>query len=441
MVTFEAGELEIAMITYNRCEFVADWLNSNYSEMKKRNIHFSIYDSSTNNDTEFYIQHFMERENDSEIEYHRVDSNIGAAAKPLLPLRKSQFKYVWVVGDSRYWDYVMLDCEVFPYLKQDIDCVVCYLAGNDEKANKIYTSMQEFISAAIVSLTCSGATIYKTSIFEPLKENKKLIAECDKKYKNNYGFEWLGYFFEMLLLKNYRAYYALTSPPILIRPEQKKPVWVHRYYHCWIEDLQAVLDGIADRCQGTDVIMRTHWNWWNLDSPKECWYGRKYGDLNPETYTKFKQNGMLDACSDHVDRMRRFAYVEDVDLDSLLEEELEDVNRQFKDLCCQNVKRIREDSKNQQLWIYGAGSGGKILAECLMEANIPICGFLDKQAKLIENCMGILVKTIEEVELKNAYIIISMRDFTGRCITPLLKAGVKRKQIFYPVVDCAPRLS
>ena len=51
MITFEDGELEIAMITANRCDFVAEWLDRCYEQMRQRNIHFSIYDSSEYDDT------------------------------------------------------------------------------------------------------------------------------------------------------------------------------------------------------------------------------------------------------------------------------------------------------------------------------------------------------------------------------------------------------
>jgi len=441
MVTFESGELEIAMITYNRCGFVTDWLDCCYEEMRKRNIHFSIYDSSTNDDTQAFIEHFKEDKNDSDIEYHRVDPNYLVGMKPLLSLLHSQSKYVWVTGDSIYYNYDMLDSKVFPHLKQNIDCTICYVTGCDENIEKIYTDMQELINIAFISMTCMGAVIYKTSIFEPLKNHNALRMECDRKYKDNYGFAWLGYSLEMLLLQNHTAYFSLAEPALDIRPDKKKPSWGKRYCHCWIEDLLGVLDGIAPQCQGTEIIAKDVWKWVLLDDPKKCYYARRSGDLNPATYTKYKQNGMLDRCSEHVDRMERFAYAADEDLDRLLELELEDVDRQFKDLCRQNVERIREESKNRQLWIYGAGRGGKMLAECLIDADIPICGFLDKQAEFIETCMGMPVKTTEETELKNAYVIISMRDFTSRCIAPLLNAGVARKQIFYPVVDCSPRLS
>ena len=73
IVTFESGEFEIALVTYNRCEFVAEWLERCFIQTKIRNISLSIWDSSTNPDTEEYIKEFNVKEN-ADITYYHVSS-------------------------------------------------------------------------------------------------------------------------------------------------------------------------------------------------------------------------------------------------------------------------------------------------------------------------------------------------------------------------------
>lgn len=435
MITFESGELEIALITYNHCKLVKDWLTYHYEEMRKRNIHFSIYDSSTNDDTETYIKQFIMSNNDSDLEYHRIDSDIIVGYKALLPLLQSESKYVCVAADSRYWDYAMLDREIFPHLKQNVDCTVIYVSGDEEQTGKIYTNMQQFITTAFTSINVIGTTIYKTSLFEPLKNNIQLRTSCDRKYKNNAGYGWMGYCFEMLLSQGRTAAYAYGEKWVDLRKDEDLYTWSKRYYHCVIEDLLGLLDGLADQLPGTDVIAKDYWNWFNLDSPQECYYAKKFGDLTPETYMHYKENGMLDRCSEHTDRLQRFAYMTGENLDGFMEREMQILDQQFGELCRQNINKIQEASKGRKLWIYGAGSGGKILAECLAEYDIPIYGFLDRQAEQLETCMDIPVKTVDTANLEDAYVVISMRNFTSRCIVPLLKAGVARNYIFYPIID------
>ncbi|HBI62765.1 MAG TPA: hypothetical protein DDY31_16425, partial [Lachnospiraceae bacterium] len=153
ITTFEAGELEIALVTYNRCDFVKEWLKQCYEQIKIRNIHLSIYDSSTYDDTETYIKEFQAEKNDVGLEYHHVDSNINIGYKPMLPILNSKSKYVWVAGDSRYHDFECLDRKVFPYLKKDIDYVIFHILNNEENDGKIYTNKNELLKECFVSMT------------------------------------------------------------------------------------------------------------------------------------------------------------------------------------------------------------------------------------------------------------------------------------------------
>lgn len=221
IVTFESGEFEIALVTYNRCEFVAEWLEHCFIQTKIRNISLSIWDSSTNPDTEEYIKEFNVKEN-ADITYYHVSSETSVGYKPIFPLLSVSSKYVWVSGDSRYHDFNLLDQKIFPYLKQNIDYIVLHAVNNEENDGKVYTDRNEFLRECFLSMTCIGLSIFKTSIFEPIKGNSALKKECDRKYKDNYGFGWMGYFLEIYALKNYKALFSVI-PIINIKSEKKNP--------------------------------------------------------------------------------------------------------------------------------------------------------------------------------------------------------------------------
>ena len=433
MIIFENGELEIAMVTYNRSNFIAEWLKCCYEHMKKRNIHFSIYDSSTNNDTEQLINDFKIANNDSDIEYHHVDSDISIGYKPMFPILESKSKYVWVAGDSIYWDFDVLDSKLFPLIKEEIDIAVIHIAGLDEGIKPVYNDRNDFLKAAFLSMTCIGASVYKTAMFEPLKNDDVLRKECDLKYRENYAYAWLGYFAEMFYMNDYTASIVLTHwKQINLK---KIYSWQKRYYHSNINDLCGLMDCLSDKYRDTDEIIRYVWTWLDLDSSNKCYAARKYGDLNPETYMEFKNSGMLDRCTLHGDRLERFAYAKDEDLDKLLDAELNKEKEHFKELCYQNADKVKNESKNRRLWIYGAGMGGEILADCLSERDIPVCGFLDMNAKILKGFKGMTVSGLDEADLKDAYIVISLRYPTAYCLSPLLERGVERKNIFYISVD------
>lgn len=430
VVFFDKGEFEIALVTYNRYEFVIEWMKHCYEQAKERNIHISVYDGSTNDDTRRYVDAFNIRWKDANIEYHHV-GNCTIGYKPMFPLLQSKSKYVWVSGDSRYQDFDLMDKKVFPYLKDDIDCAVLFYNTNDENDGKIYTNREEFLRDCFISMTCIGMSIYKTALFEPLKHNEALKAECDRKYKDNYGWSWLGYFFEMFAEKEHKAVFAVI-PTMDIKPEQKRSTWMQRHFNICIGGTCDLMDGLSNKYQCTEKVLKDFWKYTPLYRASSCYTVRKGGgDWNQDTYKKYKENGMLERCTPYWERMERFANVADADLDKLCEQEIEAEKKEFERLCCKSIKEIKNMSRGQSLWIYGAGTGGKILLKCLSEHGIHVCGFLDNAAESIRFCEGIPVKAVNDINPENCCIIISLRWWEPFCVSTLLKRGVARNKILY----------
>ena len=90
MIVFDDLELEIALCTYNREEFVKEWLNHYYEGAALRNIGLAIYDSSTNNDTEEFVNLFNKSHKGRKIGYYRIPSETTIGLKPLSPILMSK---------------------------------------------------------------------------------------------------------------------------------------------------------------------------------------------------------------------------------------------------------------------------------------------------------------------------------------------------------------
>ena len=56
--------------------------------------------------------------------------------------------------------------------------------------------------------------------------------------------------------------------------------------------------------------------------------------------------------------------------------------------------------KKSELWIYGAGKGGKILLKYLDKYNVHVSGFIDINAENIKLQENLPVKTINEIDSK-----------------------------------------
>lgn len=433
-IAFESGELEIAMVTYNRCNFVAEWLDNCYDQMRKRNIRFSIWDSSTNNDTEEYIGKFMSSKNDFEIEYHHVDSDTAMGYKAMLPLLQSSSKYIWIQADARHYDFDMMDSKVFPYLKNDIDCaLLCYCDGalND---GRVYSDRDLFFRDGFISTILYGALILKGEMFDPIKSDTDIRKECDRKYKENWACAFLGYIWEMYALKKHKALLA-NVPITYINGGKKTSVWAAHFYDVVIGELCNIMDHLSTMYSYTDTALKIVWEWQWLDKAERTYLSRKDGSWNEEAYRKYKANGMLERCTTHGDRMSRFAICADEELDRVLEEEMQAEKYEFEEMCRRNIDKIKIKSKERKIWIYGASDVGKYLAERLEEQNIGVCGFLDQNAENICDCAGKPVKRVQDVDLSECYIVVSLRVVNNDCLNVLLGHGVEMSNIFYMVLE------
>lgn len=434
IVAFEPNEFEIAVVTYNRCDFVKEWLMRCYEEIKKRNIGLSIYDSSTDYYTELYVKDFVKIHNDKIMQYYRIDSSVSIGYKPMYPILNSKAKYIWVSGDSRCHDFQYLDKKVFPYVKQNIDFIVFHAVNNEENDGKIYLDKDELLRDCFLSMTCIGLSIYKTSLFKPLKVNYKIRSECDKKFKNNYAFAWIGYFLEVFSLGKHNALFSVV-PIINIKENQKTWSWIKRCYGCWVEDLCNLMDMLSDKYNYTESVIKDTWKYMPFCSPVFCATAWKSGDLNLETYEKYKKNGMFKRVTNQLEIIELFSHTSNEEFKKCLEQAFEIERRNFEKLCQQNIFKIEEGMKRYDLWIYGAGKGGEILLKSLREHNISVNGFIDINAEKIKFLKNVPVKTINEIDCKNCFIVISLFYWREFIIKSLIEHGVKRNNIFYICID------
>lgn len=305
MVIFEDNELEIAIATYNRRVFVEEWLRLCYEDVIKRNISLSIYDSSTNTETEDFIKEF--NKDHKRIKYVKAPPETEVGYKPMLPIFDSAAEYLWVSGDSRYTDFAEMDEKVFPLIKSGVDFIALYLGNKKENIEKVFTDKSDFMKESFISVTCIGCSIYRLEIFNVLKIDGALMKECDLKYRFNYGFGWLGYFFEAFARSGSTA--ALAKVEIKdIFPQQKKQAWASRFYECWVENLIDVTDKLPEVYTTKRKVPKNTWDEMGLDSHAYCKRARVCGGLSPENFEKYMNNGMLERVTDRIVRIKFYAY-------------------------------------------------------------------------------------------------------------------------------------
>ncbi len=99
----------------------------------------------------------------------------------------------------------------------------------------------------------------------------------------------------------------------------------------------------------------------------------------------------------------------------------------FEALCREYIPEIVQNKGNRKLYIWGAGKGGKIVAEILKEKEIVISGFIDKEANNRQEYLGYPVIRKEQVNYQEHYVIIGVLGIDYEIADFLLDNGFTNK--------------
>lgn len=307
MIRFENGQFEIAIATYKRPEYVGAWLEYCYDACIDRNISLSIYDSSPDSSTKDIIMQFVSYKH-ANLAYHHVNEETIIGYKPMIPLMESKSEYLWISGDSRYHDFNELDEKVFPYIQKRLIDYICFNTSNNYQIpDKEYSDLGEMLHDVFIPSTCIGLSIYRTEIFSPLKTNKKMLSSYNSLFSNNFGFSWLGYFYNLYALGEYKTLLVNIKTNLLLKDQKKTQSWAKRFYGCWANDLCQIIDNIPDRYKGKDAIPKNTWKIMGLEAIPYCYISRKSGDLNKKKYKDMEKEGLIERITDNPQRIRFFA--------------------------------------------------------------------------------------------------------------------------------------
>ena len=106
------------------------------------------------------------------------------------------------------------------------------------------------------------------------------------------------------------------------------------------------------------------------------------------------------------------------------------VEKQFKVICYRKIDRIYEMAQNRKVYIYGAGIGGKILADIIDDCGYRLEAFIDTRAEEINNICNHPVKLITDIETDNSFIVVSLRSYESEVVELIKRAGFDITQMY-----------
>lgn len=428
MIVFDDNELEIALVTYNRSSFVQEWFDTCCEELCERNIIISVYDSSNDGKTKSIVEAASSKHK-HKINYIYISEQLSVGHVVWEVIKNSKAKYIWPVGDSRRQNVEELDEKVFPYIKANYDHIVLGLVDNWENDGTVYRNKHDMLYDCFISMTCTGYYIYRRALFEPLLQNKELLAECDKKYDTNYGFTWMGYFLTAYSMdENYETVFSCVRT-IGIAPEKKVVRWNKCFFKCWCNDLCNIVDNCSDVYRAEDDLLKKVWKYLAFDMAFSLYKNCQDGVLNPEIFEKNEHE--LSRVSEDVEKIRCFAYADSTELDKCYEEWNLIEEKQFINKAKYHLEEIMQVEYGKKICIYGAGYGGKILLKALQEQGIEVKCFYDKNADTISEVDGVPVKMLEQCNPDEELMLISFFKSYVTIIPELLLRGYARNYLFY----------
>lgn len=105
------------------------------------------------------------------------------------------------------------------------------------------------------------------------------------------------------------------------------------------------------------------------------------------------------------------------------------LEEKFTEICIRKTKKIIHQVKGRDIYIWGAGKGGKIVESVLRGFGINVAGFIDQHFKEMPTYLGYVVKSIKEMKPEKDYIIISLMSFSYDILEMLFDLG-------YTINDC-----
>ena len=104
--------------------------------------------------------------------------------------------------------------------------------------------------------------------------------------------------------------------------------------------------------------------------------------------------------------------------------------KEFRYICFKKINLINNFFNEKDVYIYGAGIGGKILAEVMEECGFEYKAFIDRRADEIKRFCNHNVKKITDVSKEKTFIVVSLRKYDADVVETIKNNGFSLSQMY-----------
>ena len=108
-----------------------------------------------------------------------------------------------------------------------------------------------------------------------------------------------------------------------------------------------------------------------------------------------------------------------------------DLEERFREICEKKIQEAAGRIRGRSLYIWGAGKGGRIVEAVMRKHEIPIAGFIDKNAEDQPEYLGYQVRQISEMNPARDFIAVSLMSMRLEIVETLERTGFTCQDYFY----------
>ncbi|MFV0481254.1 MAG: glycosyltransferase family 2 protein [Campylobacteraceae bacterium] len=287
------SELSIVIPTYNRCEFIDYSLNIHIPIISKYKIQIFISDNASTDDTEKIVTKWMKKYD--LLYYSKNKENLGADKNFELALKMPSSEYIWIIGDSKFFNYDCME-NILSIIKsqKQVDAIII----NDE--NRAKTKSQHFNDPN----TLLSELGWHMSQVSSLIYNKKLIEKANFCRYHNTNFIQLCIIFEYLATKQNIDVIWCKDINVYSTKNEKliKRTWHHLTFSIWADHwINAIMSLPPIYTLNNKLIaIKKHNDQTFVFTLKWLLYLRANGNYDYKTYKKYKNNILLSTTNNSV---------------------------------------------------------------------------------------------------------------------------------------------
>lgn len=412
------GKVSVALCipTYERSEWIADFLENYAPHYIEAGIDIYYYDGSESTKTEEVICSYPQK---NHVYYIKRPSEW----QPLMIFQKyglkKEYDFIWLCNDAVQLKKDAIDI-LMANLNTDYDIVEVNGTGYGP-GTKIFRNCNEYMQQCAWHLTLYGAALLNTHT---------ILNRIDwEKYKDvftleRYPYRHITFYFNRILEMNHFCALHLAIDPQIVRGSKykKAPGWVHKSFQVLFEEWIPTIEGLPDYYTEKDEAIKKI-GFFGLCTSRAMCYRRIDKDYSVKEYFKYKY---LWSKLTTIPKYKLFTLA--LTPSGVIKQLLE-----YKIGKARELRKLKIFySSFSQIVIFGIGDSAFRYAQYFEQQGIKFRGFCAQRSHGKKEYMGYRIFSINDlVQMEPVGIIVALGEDGAKIAVPDIAKKLSADNIYF----------